>query len=339
MTSQIRVKVNLNKINSKSQVIAKKRRASFKSLPTEIKMMIVRNLSPKTKGNFRATSFAMKKLVDYQQWQEFDKLKQSSKDFKRLNIDHFTSNGFTPPILYHLISINNLIQANSFNQVLWYFKEKLLASFYEQARGHFEKASMKVLFTLTMLTAFKHLTTNKFSTFDCSKGCEMSLVSFSFNITNLFFGILWSVKSRDSFDFEHDGPNFLSMLSRMIEIKKALEIDPKTNVVNTLTSMDFKSKLVIVGSRVNFSRPLVVPSKLDCFITLEGRRVMIDSFSSFMFGSKFNFKATDSTLKVNCRFTSQEARKGEEIVCGSSFYDFNFLHFTAGCSREYFFKY
>lgn len=310
MKHQILQKVKTHRIDNKSKVIKKRSRTSFHDLPTEMKDFVIQNLSFEAKGNFRATSSLMKKLVDDQQRRELNKWKESANPEECLNIDHFTSNDFTPPILKHLIEIINLIRVQTLEPLLLYCKEKLVTSFYDQAQGHFDGPEMKLLFTLTMLAALKHLTNGVFSA--CiSIHCRN--LELSFAVTHIYFGIPWARKSDSTFNFEEDGANFLTMLTRMLWMKKVIETEPESKLVNTLETMDFNTKLVVVGSRVKFNRPVKKPSTLKCRIRLEGDEPMIEAFRSFMSGTTdeyHNFYPFDS-LMVEAEFISTEARKCE----------------------------
>lgn len=302
------MKSKIHQIDSKSKVIAKRRQASFKNLPTEIKDIIIKKLSFAAKGKLRATSSSMKELVDDRQRRMFNNWKRKVNREEFLHLDHFTSNGFHPPILQQLMSITDLIRLENLEPLFLYCQEKLVASFYDQAQRQFEQAEMKLLFTLTMIGALKHLTNGVFASFNRSWSLELR-----FTINHFYFGVPWAKKSNSTFNFEEEGAKLLTMLARMIWMKRVLEADPNSNVVNTLDMMDFDTKLVMVGSRVKFNRPSLKPAIIECTIKLEANESILEALRNYVHGTfeDWNSFHQADSLKVDIEFKSNEARKGK----------------------------
>lgn len=307
MKIKIQKKVKPFGIKKKSQVIT--RNIKLDNLLPEVLEMIFKHLSSTEKKNLRETSKSMKEFVDNQQRLRLKVWMRNSGSEENIALENFTKNGFTPPILQNIIEVSNSIRTENLQQVLVYCREKLLQAFYNQARTFYNRPDMKILFTLTVIGALKFLSNSAFSIFNPHGNLEISLT-----ITHMYFGVLWARGNVNTFNFEQDATNFLSLMSRMIWIKKALEIDPYTNVVNTLATMNFDTKVVGVGSRVYFNRIMMKPPIIDCFVSLQGNQEMIDSFRAFINGAEFDFSKADESLTVQLELTSTEARKSEKIV-------------------------
>ena len=315
-----------------SQVNKCKSVICFAKLPREIQDFVVEKISGDARKTFRATSRGSKEQVDNIQRRNYMTWKRQTQRGD-ITIDIFVSCGFAPPILASLIELFMLIRRENFNPISIYKREKAVASFYSQSFKHFGEAKKKIVYTLTMLAALKHLSNSTFSTLESSSSVEVS-----FSATNVYFGVLWSKKSINEFNFVDDAANLLAMIGRMIEIKNSLQKDSNNNVVNLLNPMDFNSKLVCVGSRVYFNRPLLKAPVLTCTVALEGSRMILESFKMFLNCSKFDFQNTGESLRVQVEFTSAEAQKSKEKQI-LTFYKDLFCLFSGGCSKKYFFSY
>jgi hypothetical protein len=310
MKLKIQRKEKIGQIQNKSRAIRKIRKtSSLESLPTEVKFIVIQNLSSENKKNFRATSKLLRELVDDHQRHDFIKQTRFSSVEKYFPTKRFIRNSFAPPIVENIIKTFSEDNLSFIHQLE---KENLLRSYFKQAKMNFSAAQMKVLFTLTMVDLVKCMKNGEESVNELLDDGQSCCLLLKFSITEVFFGVIWARQSMNKFTLKGDGTNFLLMLSRMLWIKDSLKANPNTNDVNMLLPMDFGTKLVAVGSRVKFNRPLKTTSELNCQLKIQASAPMIEALrSNFTNESAFNFHDSDDTLEVKALFTSKEARKSK----------------------------
>jgi hypothetical protein len=284
-------------------------------LPPEMKEKIIEEMSTGSKNSCREVSFGMKNLVDSLQRRSFRKWKRKTSNGDLVIAETFVDLDFAPPILEEVMKMSEVYRAGPFNLLNLHVNEEIKTTFYKQALRHFTASHLKTIYTLAVLSAFKHLTNSTFTTESLANELKVS-----FRVEDVYFGILWSSGSMNQFTFNDDAASFLSLIDRIIEIKRILAENPKSKLVNLLPSMDFGPKLVGVGSHVYFNRQNLKPAILNCDISLKGSRKIHEVFSSFLECSDFKVLDKCEDLKVEIKISSKEARK-------------------CGCSGDYYFRY
>ncbi|CRK88494.1 CLUMA_CG002316, isoform A [Clunio marinus] len=337
------------KVCLESRDFDKNAKSIFECLPVEIIGMIIQNpiLSIKDKISLRSTNTTMKLLVDDRQRLEFINWQKKNGNKKLVGIQHFISNEFAPPILSTLMNeFENDVQLSQ-NDVdshkILYGREALLKEFYKQAQSYFSNNLMKLFFTLSIFDAIKILSSDGLcedsqfhSNLIFSNG-EMNEAKLRINLTlnRLYFGIIWSDKSIDSFDFEKDCANFLILLQRMLQMRRIsdeqIHNEGASNIskgrttnslINYLNPLDFGNKLVKIGNIVSFTNRM--PKKFpEILLSIEitGEEATIESLKEYANNDSFDWKEfnyTDENLvKVRLKFVSKEARK---LGCSPHYY-------------------
>jgi hypothetical protein len=265
-------------------------------------------MTTESKKSCREVSFGMKSLVDGLQRRTFRKWKKKMNEEDLVVAETFVDFEFAPPILEEVMKISEVCRADSFNLSNLQVNEEIKTIFYDQALCHFTPSYLKTIYTLSVLSALKHLTNSSFTTDSLPNELKVS-----FRVEDVYFGILWSSGSMNQFTFNDDAAGFLSLLDRIIGIKRTLAENPKSKLVNLLPPMDFGQKLVGVGSHVYFNRQNLKPSILNCVISLKGSRKIIETFMSFLDCEDFEVSDECENLEVEIKVSSKEARK-----CGCS---------------------
>lgn len=294
------------KIHRKSHAIVKKETFSIEKLPRELIDKVVEILSVENKKRLRATSRNMKAIVDDDMRRSFKKW--TNLNGKDLRTQHFTANGFTPPILTKLMKFSDYCRLQNLPPLSTVSEsEHLLSQFYNQAKGNFDEVDMKILFTLTMLDCLKSLSDGAV---EMAQSLDRQVLNIRFKITEVYFAVIWARKSYSRFTFENDCTTLLNVFNRLLVIKEALRVDPDTSDINKFGPLDVGDKLLQIGSRVKFNRKKPrSPGILSVEIEMQANSTMIQAFQRFVKGEAFDWESADESMNTSVVFRSLEAQK------------------------------
>lgn len=155
----------LHKVDDKSRAIKKESKGLFKMLPFDVTEKILGQLDFDDKKKFRAASNRTKEIVDQEQFNEFKRYQNNDPELLR-SVVHFVDNGFAPPVLHSIIDVHGTLLRLQTGRRVRRLCDQLIAlqaTFYRQAKCHFDWDSFKLLSTLTIVEMLMVTTNQRFT--------------------------------------------------------------------------------------------------------------------------------------------------------------------------------